>query len=712
MIRVTLPCFFLLACSLHAAPRPGADEKLTAKIVSKVMTYQHYDQHPLDDEVSQRLFDAYIDRLDPNRSYFLASDIKEIRKYRKILDDLLTAGELEFAYALHRRLIERVNDRVAYAEERLTEPFDLTRDETILVDRSQSDWPADQATSDDLWRRLLKDRLLRSVLDDSTITEDDQAASAVVADSVTAERILRRYRTFAERLEQKDGKDVLETYLTTFTSVYDPHSTYMAPVTSQNFEMSVQLSLEGIGARLITRGSYTAVTQLIPGGPAALGGRLQKGHRIAAVEQADGTVTDIVEMPMSKVVGLIRGPKGTSVYLHVIKHGADPADAVPERIEIVRDKIKLYDNEAKSWTADRSPGIRRPVISGSAVPEDPTTVPAAIDKPDDWPHDLNESRNINSEKGAVDGIVVINLPVFYADFDARAAGDPDYKSTTRDVRRLIVAHGDDIRGLILDLRGNHGGSLDEAIGLAGLFLPPGPIVQVRNPLTNLKIHEQDTQPIYEGPLIVLVDGDSASSSEIVAASIQDYGRGIVIGETRTHGKGTVQSMFAIEDIAKIPGFRGRSPGTLKFTVSKFYRVTGESTQLRGVTPDIVLPSLRETGEYGEASLPYAMVWDKIRPSPYTKIRGFQSLLPELKARAATPGAEDVAYQERSALLREVADHRPLQALPLQLEARRQYRDAELAWAGKTRRLRRDKSFPMDQAIRIMSDLIALAAEQL
>lgn len=700
---MTISC--ILVFRAVADPSSGPYDRLTAKVVAKVMTYQHYEQYALDDEISHRLFDAYLHRLDGNRSYLLASDIQAFRKYYNILDELLDAGELTFAYELHARLIKRVEERIVFAEERLSSPFDFTVAETLVIDRSEAAWPADTAGADDLWRRQLKDRCLRQVLPRPRLLELE-GPDAFKPSAQLAKRILRPYRQYLQRLKEKDAKDILETFLTTFTSVYDPHSTYMGPLTKENFDMNMNLSMEGIGAYLGTSGQYIVVRGLVSGGPSEAGGKLKPGDRIVEVEQADGSKTDTVELSMSKAVQLIRGPKGSRVYLHVLQMG-DDADAGPQRIEIVRGKVELHRNEAKSWTAN-SPKPHRVAIGGSTKEVDPATVgvdAAAVGVSDHyWP--------VVPESGP-DDVLVVSLPVFYSDFEARNAGQRDYKSTTRDVKRLILAQGaDNVRGLILDLRGNHGGSLAEAVDLTGLFLTSGPVVQVRRAMLSPKIHrDTDESFLFDGPLIVLVDRDSASSSEIVAAAIQDYDRGLIVGESRTHGKGTVQSVFPIEKIARVPRFRhGRSPGTLKFTVSKFYRVTGESTQLRGVTPDIQLPTLRDHRDIGEAHLKYALLWDVMPKVAYTKVRGgVQKFLPVLRARLEKRLAADDAYQSRVALVAASADRKNRNELPLQLDARRELAGADDDWSAQVRTLH-DDDFLMDQALSIMEDLISVWEE--
>ncbi|NOY81831.1 MAG: hypothetical protein GXP31_12620 [Kiritimatiellaeota bacterium] len=746
---------WISAASYAAAPAPvvrtpeaTAVGRVVAKVVAQLMSRYHYSRHPLDDEISKQLFNDYFSRLDPNHSYFLASDIQEFQSYRLILDDLLLQGNVDFAYEVYRRLVERVRDRLEYCEKRLPEPFDFNKDESILLDRSKAPWPASKEELDALWRKRLKNNLLTYELMDeekkakqkknrekttsvapetkkkeapeappakgngpaekappgadagrtgpqqkeTVTTPPDKPREASSSQDLTPrERVLRNYRRYLRRLEENDSMDVLEIYLSTMTRVYDPHSAYMAPDTEEDFDISMKLSLQGIGALLTTEDEYVKVAGIIPGGPADRDGRLKEGDRIVAVAQEkDKEPVDVVNMPLRRVVRLIRGPKGTKVLLTVIE-AAKGLGSAPVVIDITRGEVKLTDQAARSELRE--------------LPQPPA--PAA----------------------PLGKALVVSLPSFYSDFEARRRHDPNYKSSTRDVRRLIEKAEKEtpLAGMILDLRSNGGGSLDEAIGITGLFIPKGPVVQVRQGSGKVRVRaDDDGKTYYDGPLVVLVNRLSASASEIVAAAIQDYHRGILVGEASTHGKGTVQTVYHLDRTLRYsPIFKKQKPGSLKFTMAKFYRVSGGSTQKKGVTPDIVLPSFTDYMELGEAHLPHVMPWDEITPLDVVRTVDVERFRGPLRVRSERRRSRDPEFQALVTDIHQFGERRSKKTLTLNRAKRVKYQKEEEEWARRIRSVKITRSrsrgrkkkaededgkdLVMEEALHVLADLVRMQA---
>jgi len=715
-------------------PQPTALCRVVARLVTQMMGRYHYSRHPVDDEISRQLFDDFFKRLDPNHYYFLASDIRDFESYRLVLDDLLREGEVQFAYDVYARFVQRVRERVQYARERIARPFDFSLDEVIETDRDNAPWAETRAELDELWRKRLKNQLLTAELaeaekkkaedqkkqqkrkdsakgtnetapsgkkQEAGEEKDDGAKSAQPAKEKEndpkakspEERILHAYELYLHRLEENEAMDIIQIYLSSLTRVYDPHSVYMAPDTEEDFDISMRLSLQGIGAVLTTEDEYVKVVGIIPGGPADKDGRLKEGDRIIAVAQEGQEPVDVVNMPLRKVVHLIRGPAGTKVYLTVIEAGKG-LGSVPVVIDIVRGKVALKDQEATSSWRD--------------LPPAPDGKPAGR-------------------------ALVISLPSFYCDFEARRKHEENYKSTTRDVRNLIekAAAESPPAGLILDLRSNGGGSLDEAISLAGLFIPSGPVVQVRDSNGRVKIRKDTDERVwYDGPLVVLTNRMSASASEIVAAAIQDYHRGVIVGEGSTHGKGTVQTVFRLERAFRLsPIFSKQKPGSLKFTMAKFYRVNGGSTQKKGVTPDIVLPSFTDYMDIGEAYLPHVMPWDEIAPLEVSYAIDVSPFIEDLQRFSEQRRKADPGWQELIKDIQLFAERRKRKSLPLNRAKRIAYRREEQEWSKKLeslqvhrrRNLRKPKKkdeqekkqvrdFMLEEAVHVLADLIRLQSQ--
>ena len=541
---------------------PEMEHRYASNIATRFLTNYHYKRTRLDDDLSSKIFDSYLELLDPNKIYFLSGDIETFERYRSGLDDALRHSDLLPAYEIFDIYVDRVLQRVTYARKRVQQPFDFNIDEFYEYDREDETWVSSTTELDKLWRQRVKNDYLRLLL-------TDKEPEAIV------ETLTERYDNLERRITELNTEDVFTFFMNAFAQSIEPHTAYLSARTSKNFEISMKLSLEGIGALLGRENEYTLISSVVPGGPADKDGRLAEGDRITAVGQGnDGKMVDVIGWRVDDVVDLIRGPKDTIVRLEVLPEDVSVSGPT-SLIEIVRNEVKLEEQAAKSEI------IEMPV------------------------------------EGSDDKVVkigVIDLPVFYMDFNGRAQNKPDYRSSTRDVRRLIgELEEQGVTGIVVDLRNNGGGSLLEATTLTGLFIDTGPVVQVRNSSGRISL-EEDVDPgmAWEGPLAVLVNRYSASASEIFAAAIQDYGRGVVIGEP-TFGKGTVQSLLDLDDYAPSdnPGM-----GQLKITMAQFFRVNGGSTHNLGVEPDIRFPSFGDPQEYGERSMDNALPWTSIDPARY------------------------------------------------------------------------------------------------
>src|SRR5690625_2846936 len=529
-----------------------------AQLISELLSEFHYRTLSIDNALAGQALKAYLDAIDQERYYFLQQDIDEFQRKVSVLDTELKRGNLSTGYLIFERYQQRVHERSEFAKKLLQKPLDLTSDERIEIDRSKASWANSSAALDDLWTKRVK--------------HDALALLMAGQEWPKVQEILNnRYARLASTVANYSNEEIFQTYINAWAQLFDPHTQYMSPRLSENFDIQMRLSLEGVGAMLRSENDFVEVVELVKGGPAALEGQLQPGDRIIGVgEGEDGDIVDVVGWRLSDVVERIRGPKKTVVRLQVLagKAGGDAA----KTISIVRNEIKLEEQAAQAKTL---------------------TVPA----------DDQTSKRIG----------VIKLPTFYMDFAAADAGQKDYRSTTRDVRNLLVKFQQDgIDGLVIDLRGNGGGSLREATELTGLFTHGGPIVQVRRHDGTVEvIQEPSRNSVYNGPLVVLVDQFSASASEIFAAAIQDYGRGIVVGQ-KTFGKGTVQTLIDLDR-----GLRAKEHGgRLKLTIAKFYRINGHSTQLRGVEPDILLPSAIDGERFVESASETSLPWDEIRAVPF------------------------------------------------------------------------------------------------
>lgn len=557
----------LASAALTLEPEPV--HKQTALDVVAGLQSSHYARKVLDDQLAGELLEAYLDDLDPNRIFFTQKEIRSFNSFRSSLDDDFKQGDVQRAYEIYNHFLTLSEQHLAFNLDLLENRLDSIRfdiNESIDTDRSDNSWPANNSEREELWRKRVKSALLNLKLSDKTIEE-------------ARETLLKRYRNQLDRLSQTNSEDVFQRYTNALTELFDPHTQYFSPKRSENFQINMSLSLEGIGAVLQRENEHTKVVRLVPAGPADKGGQLKPADLIVGVGQdEEGEIEDVVGWRLDDVVQLIRGPKGSTVRLEIIPADAD--EGSPRKIvKIVRNQVKLEEQAAQKKILDLD------------------------------------------YQGQSFKVGVIEVPTFYIDFAALQRGDKDYKSTTRDVARLVEElKAENVQGLIIDLRNNGGGSLREANEMVGLFIKQGPTVQIQDANGRIDIlGDRDKGVAYNGPVAVLVNRLSASASEIFAGAIQDYQRGIVVGG-QTFGKGTVQALQPLDH------------GQLKLTHAKFYRISGESTQNKGVMPDIAFPTLYDTHEIGESALDGALPWDKVRKVRHGRFIGVKPFLAQLQAR--------------------------------------------------------------------------------
>ena len=544
---------------LKAKPVYGKE----AKVIAYILDNNHYRKIRLNDSLSSVILDEYIRNLDNSKTYFTASDLTSFEKYRYQIDDLTQAENVDVAYEIYAVFKKRFDERMNYVLEKLVpQTFDFSVEEYYETDRDKEPWSKNESELNEIWRKIIKSQALSLKL------AGKQPAEISKTLKERYERLVKSYT------RDVNSEDIFGIYMNTITEAYDPHTNYFSPAAADRFKQSISLSLEGIGARLQTDNDYTKVVEVLPGGPAEKSGLIKINDRIVGVGQGEnGEIVDVIGWRIDDVVKLIKGPKGTKVRLHVLS-GETGVNGAPKEIILTRDKIKLEDQQAKKEL-------------------------------------------IRYQKDGKDlKLGVITLPSFYMDFEAYQKGDPNYNSTTRDVQKLIKElQTEGIDGLVLDLRNNGGGSLAEAIDLTGIFIKHGPVVQVKNSANKIEVGaDDDPSIVYNGPLVVLTNRFSASASEIFAGAIQDYHRGVVVGES-TYGKGTVQTVIDLDRFINDPS---NEVGQLKLTFQKFYRVTGSSTQHKGVTPDIKLPTALDPEQFGESSSKSALPWDEIRGTLYQK----------------------------------------------------------------------------------------------
>ena len=628
LLKLALLFFLFPSFSVAQEEKP----KLTGSVVKGIVEQfvsMHYSQKPLDDEVSTKIFELFLNRLDPAHYYFLQDDVAEFRKFETRVDDMLRRGNANLALDIFERFKKRLSERLAMMEEFVGEDFDFSRDANWILERADQPYPETTAEARVIWRTKIKFDLLTLKLGDTSLKEGK-------------ERLMKRVRGLWKDFSQYENDDVVSMYLNSMAAAYDPHSSYLAAQDLKNFDISIKLSLEGIGAVLRWEDGYTVVNSIVPGGAAARNGKLKPDDRIIAVAQGDKAFESVIDMRLNNVVQLIRGKRGTKVGLQVLRKTKKGFDTL--KIVIMRDKIVLKDGEAQSSIFEQ---------------------PAAVE---------------SKSKQEMLRIGVIKLRSFYVDFNDRRKNPGNYKSSSRDVKVLLKKFVDEnVDGVILDLRNNGGGGLDEAINMAGLFIGHNPVVIVRQSGgRRVTVHRSRERAVYTGPLVIMLNRYSASASEILAGAMHDYQRAFLVGDTTTFGKGTVQNIFQLPE-----GY-----GALKVTIAQFYRVSGWSTQNRGVETSFVLPSLNNAREIGESTLDNALPWRSIDPVSYRVSGNLKKVLPQLKKLSAERIANSDFFQKIDEDVQEyLAKIKPLKytsILKMQEDdtRRKTQRDQELAFATK------------------------------
>ncbi|HZJ91991.1 MAG TPA: carboxy terminal-processing peptidase [Thiopseudomonas sp.] len=549
--------------------QPDRDQMIASLNVVELLKRHHYSKPPLDDARSRKMYAGYLKMLDPARMYFTATDVQAFNTWETQFDDFLKAGNLKPGYAIYKRQLERLDQYLEYALGVLNtgvDKIDFDIVESFETDREKASWAKDEAALQDLWRKRLKDEVLRLKI----ANKEPKAIQTL---------LVKRYKNQQKRLQQTRSEDVFQAYINAFAQTYDPHTTYLSPDNAENFDINMKLSLEGIGAMLQGDNEHVKIVRLIPAGPAEKSKLVAPADKIIAVGQGKKDLVDVIGWRLDEVVKLIRGPKGSQVRLEIIPASNAPNDQTSKTVTITREAVKLEEQAAKKSV-------------------------------------LNLDKDGREYK-----LGVIEIPAFYLDFKAYRSGDPEYRSTTRDVKRLITElQKEQVEGIVIDLRNNGGGSLQEATELTGLFIDQGPTVLVRNSDGRIDVLADEQEgTFYTGPLTVLVNRLSASASEIFAGAMQDYHRALIIGG-QTFGKGTVQTIQPLNH------------GELKLTLAKFYRVSGQSTQHQGVIPDISYPADMDITEIGESALPEAMPWDSIKPALKPASDPFKPFIAELKSR--------------------------------------------------------------------------------
>jgi len=618
--------------------QPDEKQSLVCQKVAELISNYNYKKVPLNDSISGVIYNRYIKLLDENHNYLLASDVADFDKYKTVLDDDVKSGNLNDVFYIFNVYQKRYIEHINYSIAQLDKDFDFSKNETFTYDRDKQPWVASQAEMDNLWSSRVKYDLLNLKLANPDLAKDK-------------ETLKKRYQNLLSQANKLNNQDVFQVFMDAFTEAIDPHTNYFNPANAANFNIDMSRQLEGIGASLLTENEYITIKAIIAGGPADKSHQIGVDDRIVGVAQGkDGEFQNVVGWRIENAIALIRGTKGTTVKLEILPKGSSAASK-PKVVEMVREKIILKDESAKKE-------IRTYNYNGKAVK-----------------------------------IGVISVPAFYIDFNDYKSGNPNYKSTTHDVKLLLDSlKRENVDGIMMDLRQNGGGSLMEAIELTGLFIKTGPVVQVRNPDNQVEVDkDEDPSVTYSGPLAVLVDRFSASATEIFSGAIQDYGRGLIIG-TQTYGKGSVQNAIDLDKVIpssirdRIASLTGKTKpvstgsqsvfGQLNLTIAKFYRVTGNSTQHKGVMPDILFPSVIPMDKYGEDTEPSAMPFDVIAKSEYTKVGDFTTVIPQLKKLHDQRMESSASYKYLMEDISEYKKHEAEKSISLNEQQLKKQRDAD------------------------------------
>ena len=662
-----------VAINAPLTPKPRHEE--AARLFARQMAREHIMRHEVDETMAGRAWTNFVNALDYEHVYFLQSDIDRLRRAIPTMGEGLKEGDVRFAFDAYETYKARVRNRCDFAAAKLAKPFDFTTDESYQWKRKDAPWPASEAEWDELWRLRLKNEMVGRLVSASLAPTNAPGTNATDAASQT-DWILKRYQHMRTILDDNDSDWVEQVYLSAFARAFDPHSDYMSPSVVEDFGIEMKLSLVGIGALLSAEDGAAKIVRLIPGSPADRDKRdirLAAGDKIVAVGQAENEMVDTLHWPLSKVVRLIRGEKGTKVWLTVIP-ASDPAGTTSKRVDLVRDEVKLEEQAVKSNVETATdPGGR--------------------------------SRRLG----------ILRVPAFYMDMKAGAEGRPDGKSVTRDIEAAIESlQKEKVEGIALDLRGNGGGSLIEAVRVAGLFIPSGPIVQVKESFRPRVLPDTDPRVVYGGPMIVLVNRLSASASEIVAGALQDYGRAVIVGDSKTHGKGSVQAIIDLDQEGKL--------GAIKVTNAMYFRINGSSTQLRGVSPDILVSSpLDYYPDLGEDSLPFAIPWSQTTPVQYLPATGLEKVILNLKTDSERRRLSDPKFQAYTKLLQRIETINKTSELPLSLAARTKLAQTEKEMADLQHQLeesddegdgtppdpaqKKRPDIVLDEGLRILAELV-------
>ena len=684
----------LFAAQLCAADQVEAQPyygKIATRLAA-MLPRNHVLQQRLDDVISQRAWTNLVTYYDADHSVFLKSDLDAFAAREKTLDNELKHGDVSFGFDVYNLFIQRFNERYDFATNLLaTAEWDFSSNEVYRIKRKDAPWPETREEAEDLWRKKIKNEVLAQMLSreldiekkqakeaegETDDPEEEEEESESRTPDTPEENLLKKYRQYAVEVSEPDSETVLQNYLDSLTRAYDPHSGYMSQSTKKDFDMEMNLALAGVGAELGADDGALKVGRIVPDGPMALDGRIKTGDKIVGIKQEDGELEDIMWQPIKKSINKIRGPKGTRVTLEIMPK-SDPTGKTRKMVELVRDIVKLEDQAATGR-------VERVEVDGVE-------------------HKLG----------------YVYLPSFYGTMD-KPFGDPEYRSCALDVNRLIAEfNAEDVEGLVLDLRGNGGGSLREAVLLSALFVERGPVVQIRDTRTVVSLPIPPGNPVaFKKPVVVMTDRASASASEIVAGHLQDVGRAVVVGDSRTHGKGTVQSVMGI-------GPNGMGPekyGATKITTARFYRVNGRSTQTEGVEPDIRLPSLLDSLDIGEDKLPNALPFSRILPADYDASWNLGSYVEELKARSAARLEDDERYRKHIDSVEGMLAISERETVPLEREARkammrsdRELRELdegddeekEEALSRRRNNQRKKDDVVLDESFRILVDLVGL-----